>query len=573
MRVLRGRLLEAVRSDVQRPRYRSVLRAACVALAAGLALVGRDASAQTAMVQSDPLAPQLDSNPDNPPRFEQADAPARQRSRFQPLAPPVSGAGTTGFDSTNARKKIRAISRSKPTPAARSVTPSPTTSTLSSPLTPPPLGAAAMAATPSPYDVPQIPPEDTDAEITSSAPGAPPIENVGPIRKPIPKRKALEAQDPYEPLGIRAGGFDLFPSLELTGGYDTNPGQTASEKAAWLYTIAPELRAQSHWSRHELKADLRGSYTGYSPDQTPTLSRPNINGTVDGRIDVTSRTRIDLTSRLVVSSDNPGSPNLQAGLAKLPLNATFGGSAGIGHRFNRFDLSVKGGAERTVYQNSELTDGSTASNDDRNYDQFSGTLRGGYELLPGVVPYAEVTADRREHDLETDYSGYQRDSRGLTGKIGSTFKLSHTLTGEIAIGYTERKYQDPRLQNLSGLIGDASLVWTASALTTVKLIGSSTVGESTQPGVSGVLYRNVGVQVDHAFRRWLIGTLKAGFGDNDYIGDQRNDKLYSLGAGLTYKFDREFWLTGSFQQNWLHSNQPGNNYDESIFLLTLRVQR
>ena len=127
---------------------------------------------------------------------------------------------------------------------------------------------------------------------------------------------------------------------------------------------------QSNWSRHELKADLRGSYTGYSPDETPTLSRPYFNGKVDGRIDVTRDTRIDLGTRVLVSTDNPGSPNLQAGLAKLPVFTTFGGSAGIGQNFNRFELAVKGDAERTVYQNSTLTDGTTASNEDRNYNQY-----------------------------------------------------------------------------------------------------------------------------------------------------------------------------------------------------------
>ncbi len=96
-----------------------------------------------------------------------------------------------------------------------------------------------------------------------------------------------------------------------------------------LYTVAPELQLRSNWSRHELKADLRGSYTGYSPDTSPTLSRPNFNGKVDGRVDVTKDTRIDLGTRLLVSTDNPGSPNLRPDLAKLPVYATFGGTAGV----------------------------------------------------------------------------------------------------------------------------------------------------------------------------------------------------------------------------------------------------
>ncbi len=546
---------------MQRRRHRCPPRAACLLLAACLAFGCREAGAQTAMVSSDPFAPKLESNPDNPPRFEQSSQPARSQTRSQiGFAPPASGAGLTGFDATNARKKTS--TKRKPRATASAL--------------PPALGAAATAAppAPSPYQVPQVPPSDEADSALAAAPGSPPVDEIRQNRKLPPKRKAhAELEDAYAPLGIRAGAFDLFPAIELFGGYDTNPGQNKNPKAAWLYTVAPELKVQSNWSRHELKADLRGSYTGYRPDETPTLSRPHLDGKVDGRIDVSRQTRIDLSGRALVATDNPGSPNLQAGLAKLPLYAAFGGGAGVGHRFNRFELSIKGDAERTVYQNSELTDGNIASNKDRNYNQYTGTLRGGYELLPGVTPFAEVSADLRVHDLETDFSGFQRDSKGLTGKVGSTFKLSHALTGEIALGYTKRTYDDPRLGNLAGLIGDASLVWTASALTTVKLTGSSTVGESTQAGVSGVLYRDVGLEVDHAFRQWLIGSVKVGFGDDDYIGDTRNDKRYSLGAGLTYKFTRELQLKGEFRQTWQRSNVSGGGYNESVFLLGLRIQR
>ena len=120
---------------------------------------------------------------------------------------------------------------------------------------------------------------------------------------------------------------------------------------------------------------------------------------MDGRIDVTHDTRIDLERRDLVSTDNPGSPNLQAGLSKLPVFTTFGGSVGLGQRFNRFELDGKGDAERTVYQNSSLTDGTTASNEDRQYNQYGGALRGSYELTPGVKPFVEVGADTRVHDL------------------------------------------------------------------------------------------------------------------------------------------------------------------------------
>ncbi|MFN3659304.1 MAG: outer membrane beta-barrel protein [Pseudolabrys sp.] len=540
------------------PRFRlsrpAAPASACLAAAVCLVLGSAPARGQVVPpLANDPLAPKQQYDPRNPPRFQKSNRAPYTQAPGTAVFAPAAGAGRTGFDSSNSRKKQAAR------PARPGVSP-----------------ARAPALTPSappvsPYQKP-APPLGAYAQ----APGTPPPETTtGPIRKPPPKRKAhVELADPYEPLGIHAGAFMLYPAVELLGGYDTNPGRSSSDpQGAKLYTVAPELRAQSNWSRHELKADLRGSYTGYSPDETPTLSRPYVNGKVDGRVDVTRATRIDLGGRLLVSSDNPGSPNLQAGLSKLPIFTTYGGSAGLGQRFNRFDVSIKGDVERTVYQDSQLTDGTSASNEDRNYNQYGGRLRGGYELSPGLMPFVEVGADTRKHDLETDPYGYQRNSKGQTVSVGSTFELSRLLTGETSIGYMQRTYDDPRLDKIAGLMGNASLVWTASALTTVKFTAASSIGESTVPGVSGTLYRDLGLQVDHAFRRWLIGSVKVGFGNDDYVGLDRNDTRYSAGAGLTYKLDRALQLKGEFRQQWLRSNVTGVDYTASIFLIGLRWQQ
>ena len=544
-------------------------RGACVILAACLALCSAQASAQTQPPPyPDPLAPRLQTDPRNPPRFQRFSRPAQaQLGPPTNFVPPASGAGTTGFDSSNSRKKVRGKAKAKTTP---NLTPN----AANAPNAKSPADAQVIApglpapATVSPYQKPLA-----AGAAYAQAPGTPPVE-LGPIRQPPKKRKAhTEPDDPYAPLGVRAGAFTLFPAIELIGGYDTNPGRVPGGQGASLYTVAPELQVQSNWSRHELKADLRGSYTGYNPDETPTLSRPNFNGKLDGRVDVTHDTRVDLGSRVLVSTDNPGSPNLQAGLAKLPIFTTFGGSAGLGQKFNRLDLSLKGDFERTVYQDSTLTDGTTASNKDRQYNQYSGILRGSYEMTPGVKPFVEADVDTRVHDLAADIYDYERDSKGITGTVGSTFELTHLLTGEIGIGYTQRTYEDPRLEKITGLVGDASLVWTANALTTVKLSGKSSVGESTIPGVSGVLYRDVGLQVDHSFRRWLIGSLKLGFGVDDYVGMDREDKRYSAGLGLTYKLSRTLQIKGEFRQDWLRSNVTGNDYEASVFLLGVRVQR
>ena len=89
--------------------------------------------------------------------------------------------------------------------------------------------------------------------------------------------------------------------------------------------------------------------------------------------------------------------------------------------------------------------------------------------------------------------------------------------------------------------------------------------------MSGTLRRDVGLQVDHAFRRWLIGTVKVGYGQDDYVGWDRVDKRTSLAAIVTYKLSRELWLKGEFRQEWLRSNIAGRRLRRQHFPGRLEV--
>ena len=526
-----------------------------LAPSAALAQAQRFAQAEPGTSAYDPLAPEsTDQSKQKTPRpyqsFEQRPADRRETTTFEPPRP-AAGAGKTGFDSSNSRgrKQSSKSKTAKETKAARDIAPG----------NPAPTPLSASAA-------------GKFAYAFAGKPAAPPIEAGSQPPTRNKKKKKGEAIDPYGPIGIRSGGLTYYPAIEFIGGYDSNPSRSAGGSSAKNFAAAPELRVRSDWARHDFKADLRGSYNWYSPDGTPSLDRPYYNGTADGRIDVTRDTRIDLAGRLTISTDNPNSPNLPAGLAKLPLYTSFGSTAGIGQKFNRLDVSLKGTVDRTVYQDSKLTNGATASNEDRNYSQYGGVLRAGYEIGPGVAPFVEVGTDTRKHDLAIDTSGYRRDSAGWTAMVGSSFELSRLLTGDIAVGYTRREYDDPRLEPLTGIIGKGSLTWTATPLTTVKLTAATTVGESNQAGVSGVLYRDVGVEVDHAFRRWLIGSVKGGFGIDDYVGSPRIDHRYYFGAGLTYKLSRFVQIKGEARHEWLDSSQATNDYSANVFLLSLRLQ-
>jgi hypothetical protein len=360
----------------------------------------------------------------------------------------------------------------------------------------------------------------------------------------------------------------------LSTAYASNPSAVPHGGGSPYFVVAPELLVQSDWSRHSLTASITGSYTDYTNGSfVPSLNRPYLNSKIDGRIDVTRDTQIVLENRFLVSTDNPGSPNLQAGLASLPIDTTLGGTLGIVQAFNRLIVSLKGTFDRVQYQNSTLTDGESTSNADRDLNQYAGIANVAFDLDGGVKPFVEVQQDSRVYDDQFDSAGQQRSSIGTSVKAGATVDLFGSLTGAMAVGYVDRTYEDPTLPKVSGLIADGALTWQATALTSAKLTATSQVSESTVPGVSGELSRDVAVEVDHAFRRWLIGTLQVGHGQDDYVGEGRLDNRYYASVGLVYKLNRDIWLKGQVRQDWLQSNFSGASYQSTSVLAGVRLQR
>ena len=300
---------------------------------------------------------------------------------------------------------------------------------------------------------------------------------------------------------------------------------------------------------------------------------PNSIPRLRGRVDVTERTRAELEGRYLLTTESAGNPDAPTGVVRPPPVITAGGTLGLVHRWNRLEMALRGSFDRTTYDNAQLRDGGILDRSDRDYNQPAVKLRVGYEIRPGIRPFIEGQLDTRHFDRKVDFSGYERASTGRQIKAGTSFEMGRTLTGEASAGWIVRKYEDPRLPDISGLLVDGSLVWTASGLTTVRFAAATTVDETTYDDTTGVFKRDLGVAVEHAFRRWLIGSVRLGWGFDDYGQSGRRDDRFVISGLVTAKLSREWWLTGEVRQERLTSNEPGNDYTANIVMVGLRFQR
>ncbi|MCP3411809.1 outer membrane beta-barrel protein [Bradyrhizobium sp. CCGB01] len=517
---------------------------------------------------SDALPALPDPNAD--PRGRQP-APATSRTGQTPAnqvptygLPAANGASSSGYDSLNRKrqqpklypgqpKPKRAAGPGSPVPSAK-----PPVSTLGLPkIAPPPSETANRAPVP--------------AAMAGTVPGQ-------------PQRRRLKADDDaFGAVGDYAGSFLIKGGLELSTGYDTNPARLNKPVGSPVYVVAPDLLVASDWERHALVADLRGSFSGYTNNMPATIDgfaspspveidRPDFTGHVDGRLDVDRDFKLTSQLRLRLATDNPGSPNVQAGLQKYPIYAAYGTTLGFDQTFNRFQVAAGVTVDRTAYTNSKLTDGTISSNDDRDFNQYGGVGRFSYDLKPGLKPFVEIEGDSRVHDQPADRNGYFRDSSGGYAKVGSTFEFTRILVGEISVGYTARNYVDPRLSQLAGFLTAGSLIWNASGLTTVKFFTDTQIAESTVPGSSGVLVHTYAAEVDHDFRRWLTAVGRFTYGTYDYQNQNRNDKTYSLEGNLIYKLNRNIWVKGTLRHDILNSNVAGSSSQGTVVLVGVRLQ-
>ncbi|MDB5511956.1 MAG: hypothetical protein JWR08_1439, partial [Enterovirga sp.] len=428
----------------------------------------------------------------------------------------------------------------------------------------------SLAATPfrstivAPGVVPDVQPQLNGVPDPVLAPATAPAPSPGALGL----RRRIAEEDPYAPLGIRLGGTTLFPTLGQSIGYDTNPNRTQSRRGSFVSQTEGELAVQTDWSRHALTGSLRGAYNEYP--SVPEASRPEGAGRLGLRLDIDRDTQVNIDGRFAVDTQRPDSPELGTAVQTRPLVFSEGATAGVTHRFNRLVASLQGTIDRTDFEDARTSSGTVLDQSDRNMTQYGVRARLGYELTPGLIPFVEGLADTRVYDRRVDNAGFARDSNGLGGRAGTTFELTRLVTGEIAAGAIQRRYDDPRLGNLTSPLLDASLSWAVTPLTTVRATAAATVDETTVVGSNGVRVLRGALEVSHALRRNLIVTGGLTATDYDYSGVAITETGFGALLRADYKFTRWLGLRASYNYERLHSSLAGASYSTNVFLLGMR---
>ena len=379
----------------------------------------------------------------------------------------------------------------------------------------------------------------------------------------VPAAAESPAAENYDQTGITVGSFLYKPAVEIWGGYNSNPGRQAAAVGSPAIIVAPELAIRSQFERHQLNADLRYAYNENTAQQA--LSHPTAEAKVNGRFDLGDSTRLIGEGRFLDDA------LVTAGFNQQPRATTLGATAGIAQQFGSAEIALKGSYDRIQFGNAVLGNNQILNTQDRNYRQPGAQLRVSYAISPEFSPFIDLSLDRREHDMTTDFNGMRRDSKGIAGRGGVTLNIG-TLSGDVSVGYLTRRFDAPNMQNVSGWIADATLAWAANPTTTFVLVARSQASETPAANIFGILSRDVILQVDHQFEPWLTGTLRSGYGQDQFVGTTRIDNRFFVAGGGVYKISHTLHLKSEVRAEWTRSNMAMNDLLAIVGLLGVRLQ-
>ncbi len=391
------------------------------------------------------------------------------------------------------------------------------------------------------------------------------IGSIGGISRPA------EEDDPYAPLGIRAGSFLLFPTLEQGIGWTSNASESPDGGDAAFSETALRLRAVSDWSRHSATLEADGSYRRSLSGEKISDPEGGVLGTL--RLDLGSDFTAGAVAGYRLRPESASSPYTVEEATSSPLRHTIIGGAEIAKEAGKLGFALRGDVVRDIYGDADLASGETLSQSDRNSTLATVTLRTGYSISPALRPFVEGEFGRRFFDERIDSAGYERSALRYGARAGVEFDLSEKFSGEIAAGWLWERPEDDRLEEVSSPYVAGSLLWSPLRLTSVELAGSTTVETATAAGETGSVLYTGAVTVTRELRHNLTGTVLAGLDWRDYVGDDGSELLLRGEVGLTWWMNRYAGITGRLAHERLTSDLDGRDYDASSVYLGLTLQR
>ena len=367
----------------------------------------------------------------------------------------------------------------------------------------------------------------------------------------------------WEPLGVRAGGFIVRPTLSTGIGMTSNATGQPRGKPSALVQTQGSLQAGTDWGRHAVGGFVSFDDQRYlaATSQSATAWSAALGGTMEiGRDQlVLGAAHLDLfqTARSLdgLAIDRPGRYRVDNARASYTW------------RSNRLSVAPGLSVSQTRYDDVFVA-GRRLVQRYRDGTSLEGNVTTRWEL----APQRDLVLDLRAVDFDQARREPGQPRRDVTTVAllgGIDYAASAVWRVRALAGMQRRVFADPALKPVSGPIAEASAIWSPSGLTTLTATLSRRLEDAAELTAVSYTFTGLRVAVDHELYRNL---LLAGYGQvqqADYQQRSGRDRLAGFGLGATWLVNRQLRATASW--DWSTRWRGGGTVvEEGVALLRLR---
>jgi hypothetical protein len=395
-----------------------------------------------------------------------------------------------------------------------------------------------------------------------------------PVMSPAPPSEAVPDTVPADSeLGIPLGSFQLFPTLDVRVGYDTNAFATPAPTGSAYEAIRPSLDVRSNWNNHMLNFGAYGAFGFYN--NATSLNYQNFGFNTDGRLDIYRDWSVTASAAFTGTTEAFGTPDVAQAQAPsvvyaVPLNL------GMTQRFSRLFYQANASATGLRYSDfSQLnTSALPAASRDRNL--FGESLRAGYELREGFDVWVQGALNQRRYLQFMNIAGQQRDSDGWTVTGGSTLDLGGISKLEGFVGYSQQNYFSAGVTTGAVVFG-LSGAWNGYQPLVVRPFVIRSINETVYTNYQDYVSTTIGAEFNYTLHSdWQLNA-GASYSLLDYTpvpgttgSFQHSDNFYRAALGLLYAFQPQFQIGPLYEFSAGNGPDPNTSQNFTRHVIMLR---
>lgn len=386
----------------------------------------------------------------------------------------------------------------------------------------------------------------------------------------------------YDALGVREGGFLIFPKLETSIDYDDNiyaapshgssiSGTTIGSQSGptgdGIFEAKGSLEARSDWSRNSLDATASVVHDAFFSHSTESNTAYDVGAT--GRLDILRDTNITVQGgfghAVEARSDEDAETN-----SVNPIGYDHGllDVKGV-WTLNRFKLVGDFNWTGYEYTNGATSTGAVVDETYRDHSLFQGRVEGDYALSPATAVYLTATGFDFDYNNNADKALINRDSTGFEAAVGTDFELGALIRARFEIGYRRETFANAATPDVSGIDYHGKIQYFPSQLTTITATADRVLNDSGILLAPAYLSNDFSVEIDHEFLRNLIVSAIGNYTNASIVGLDRTDSRPGATVRASYLLNRGLGLNVSY--NYLGQTSSGLDRTDNFAVNQVRI--